>query len=160
MGPPTFRARQKGVALFISLVFLLLMTLVGVTAIQTTTLQERMAGNTADRNLAFQASESALRVGERWLPNNLPASHANDILLDPELWDGTGADRVIRNYDERLAEPPAVHVGPPDQIRVGLGLGSGDVTFRCIHPITARGSGGTASAVVILRTRFEPAPTC
>lgn len=43
---------------------LLLLTIIGVAGIQTTLLEERMAGNMRDRNLAFQAAESALRDAE------------------------------------------------------------------------------------------------
>jgi type IV pilus assembly protein PilX len=55
---------QQGVALATGLVILLIVLLVGVTAIQTTTLDEKMAGNELDRNRAFQAAEAALRDGE------------------------------------------------------------------------------------------------
>jgi len=53
--------RQTGAALIVSLVLLLIMTVLGVTAMRTTTLQERMAGNLRDNNLAFQDAEAALR---------------------------------------------------------------------------------------------------
>lgn len=55
---------QRGVALITSLIFLVLLTLVGVTAMQNTTLEEKMAGNNRDRNVAFQAAEAALRDAE------------------------------------------------------------------------------------------------
>lgn len=66
---------QRGSALIISLVFLLAMTLIGVTAMQGTTQQEGMAGNTRNYNLAFQAAEAALRDGENFLAQSavLPA---------------------------------------------------------------------------------------
>jgi len=53
--------RKSGAVLIISLIILLLLTLIGATAIQTTTLEEKMASNLRNRNLAFQAAESALR---------------------------------------------------------------------------------------------------
>ena len=52
---------QQGATLAIVLIFLVLVTLVGVTAMTTTTLEERMAGNLKDQNLAFQAAEAGLR---------------------------------------------------------------------------------------------------
>lgn len=55
---------QRGVVLIASLLILLLLTLLGLTAMQTTTLEEKMAGNTSDRTLAFQAAEAALRDAE------------------------------------------------------------------------------------------------
>jgi type IV pilus assembly protein PilX len=56
--------RQRGTALVTSLLLLLILTVVGVTAMQVTRMQERMAGNTRDLNLAFQGAEAALRNGE------------------------------------------------------------------------------------------------
>lgn len=55
---------QQGSALVVSLLMLLVMTLLGVTAMMTSRLQEKMAINARQYNLAFQASESALRTGE------------------------------------------------------------------------------------------------
>jgi type IV pilus assembly protein PilX len=53
--------RQRGAVLIVSLLILLVMTIIGITAMQSTTLQERMAGNARDRNLALQAAESGLK---------------------------------------------------------------------------------------------------
>ena len=55
---------QSGAVLAISLIILLLLTIIGLTATQVTGLEEKMAGNLRDRNLAFQAAETALRAGE------------------------------------------------------------------------------------------------
>jgi type IV pilus assembly protein PilX len=57
-------SRQRGTALIVSLVFLLLLTLLGITAVSTSTLQEKMAGNMKNQNVALQATEAALRDGE------------------------------------------------------------------------------------------------
>ena len=58
--------RQKGFVLIMALVFLALLTIIGVTAMSTTSLEEKMAGNMKDRNIAFQAAETALLAAERW----------------------------------------------------------------------------------------------
>jgi type IV pilus assembly protein PilX len=55
---------QKGVALIISLVLLLVMTLVGLSGIRMVTSQERMVSYTYDRSVAFQAAEASLRIAE------------------------------------------------------------------------------------------------
>jgi type IV pilus assembly protein PilX len=52
---------QNGVALIISLVLLLVMTLVGLAGIRSVTSQERMVAFTYDRSVAFQAAEATLR---------------------------------------------------------------------------------------------------
>ncbi len=61
------RTAQSGIALITGLIFLVLLTIIGVTAMQTTMLEEKMAGNLRDENLAFQAAEAALRAGESYL---------------------------------------------------------------------------------------------
>lgn len=61
------RTRQTGFVLVMSLVFLLLLTILGVTAMSTTSLEEKMAHNIKDKNLSFHAAESAVRHAEVWL---------------------------------------------------------------------------------------------
>jgi type IV pilus assembly protein PilX len=56
--------RQKGAALIIALIMLLVMTVLGIAAMGVTRMEERMAGNARDVDLAFQASEAGLRDGE------------------------------------------------------------------------------------------------
>ena len=53
---------QSGAVLIISLIMLLLLTLIATTGMQTSSLEEKMAGNLRDKNLAFQAAESALKA--------------------------------------------------------------------------------------------------
>jgi len=55
---------QRGMALLVSLVFLLLLTLIGLSSMQNATLQEKMAGSVSLRNQSFQGAEATLRVGE------------------------------------------------------------------------------------------------
>lgn len=55
---------QRGMALLVSLVFLLLLTLLGISSMQNATLQEKMAGSVTLRNQSFQLAETALRIGE------------------------------------------------------------------------------------------------
>ena len=67
------QTRQDGVALFIALVVLLIITLVGVSSLQSTRIEERMAANSLDRDTAFQAAEAALATGETGI-EALPAA--------------------------------------------------------------------------------------
>ncbi len=72
--------RQQGVALFMSLVMLLILTLLGLSSIQSTSMQERMSRNARDSNLAFQGAESAIREAELILEDAnslLPFQDAN-----------------------------------------------------------------------------------
>jgi type IV pilus assembly protein PilX len=57
--------RQRGAALFISLLLLTVLTLIGLSAANVGILQERMASNFAQTNLAFQRAEATLRGVEQ-----------------------------------------------------------------------------------------------
>jgi type IV pilus assembly protein PilX len=63
-GSPVAFHSQRGMALLVSLVFLLLLTLIGISSMQNATLQEKMANSVTLRNQSFQAAEAALRIGE------------------------------------------------------------------------------------------------
>lgn len=56
--------RQSGVTLIITMILLVVLTMIGVSTIKDTNLEEKMAANLYHHNAVFQAAESALRDGE------------------------------------------------------------------------------------------------
>lgn len=70
----TSHIKQQGAVLIVGLIMMLLLTIIGLAAVRGTDLQERMAGNMRDRNLAFQSAEAALRIGEEELDGALTAN--------------------------------------------------------------------------------------
>lgn len=54
------RARQHGAALVMSLVILLILTILGISAMGTSSLEQKMAGNMQEQHRAFQAAEAGL----------------------------------------------------------------------------------------------------
>jgi type IV pilus assembly protein PilX len=52
--------RQSGAVLIISLIILLVLTIIGVTAMRSATLEEKMAANSMNHNVTFHAAESAI----------------------------------------------------------------------------------------------------
>lgn len=80
---------EKGAVLIVALLFLVMLTLLGVTAMTGSTMEERMAGNARDTSVAFQAAEAALRDARRDLgeypptfagKRSLPAGWALNIV--------------------------------------------------------------------------------
>ena len=61
---PSRIKREQGVALVVALVFLMVLTLIGVAAMQSTNQQEMMASNARQRNMAFQGAEACVRWAE------------------------------------------------------------------------------------------------
>lgn len=100
---PIGRSGQTGMALIVSLVFLLLLTLLGVSSMQNASLQEKMAGSVSLRNLSFQTAEAVLRLGESSIQNptfTLAVCNNNPTCLPPPesakvtstgVYTGTGA---------------------------------------------------------------------
>jgi type IV pilus assembly protein PilX len=62
-----YQKHQSGIALIVGLIVLLLLTIIMISALKVTALEERMAGNSQNHNVAFQAAESALREAEAYI---------------------------------------------------------------------------------------------
>jgi type IV pilus assembly protein PilX len=156
----TLPRRQHGVTLIMALLFLLVMSMIGVMAARNNVLQEHMAGSTRSRELALQAAEAALKDAEQTLPNwrTLPfdgsqpglstydATIANDAAYwqDASRWVNyrlpqTALNQVVEQPRYRVEKMPVV--GSEERYRV-----------------TARGVGREASAVVVLQTMLGYTP--
>ena len=89
--------KQKGAALIVSLLMLMALTIIGLSAANRSNLQERMASNFHIQNLAFNASESAIGgfVVETYTGNKLDPAHVlYDLRINGRLngncYDSTG----------------------------------------------------------------------
>lgn len=58
------RNNQQGAALIVALIMLVIMTMLGLSAMNTSVVEERMAGNLRNKQLSFDAAEAAVREGE------------------------------------------------------------------------------------------------
>ncbi len=77
---PEYRRRERGAALFVSLILLLVVTLIGLSAGRMQTVHEQMARNDDNRHQALQNAEAALRDSEIQYENGL---------YDGIAWDGS-----------------------------------------------------------------------
>jgi type IV pilus assembly protein PilX len=59
--------QQRGVALYVALIILVVLTVIGIALLGNTSLQTKMAYSAAERQFAFASAESALAAGEDWL---------------------------------------------------------------------------------------------
>ena len=116
--------RQRGVALFVCLALLLVLSIGGASAVRTTILEARMARNAGDALAAFQAAEAALREGEALLVASIDSTArftetGQDGLWTPappdeaERWatagvwgTGSGRSRVVSNSLDHVAVQP------------------------------------------------------
>lgn len=84
------RQSQSGAALITGLIFLVLLTMIGVTAARMSTLEERMSGNMRDRSIAMHAAEMALRDAERDIRGELAPGVATNPRRSPAISGITG----------------------------------------------------------------------
>ena len=157
---------QRGAVLIVGLLILLVMTLIGVTAMQTTTLEERMAGNLRDMSLAFQASEAALHQGETDL--------ATDATYQAMKFDGTdgtypgGIDPFDKtkyaktfagtNFSlQGLAEQPAYYIEELPAVKLprsSVVSGFEPPPTITYYRVTGRGVGATNTAVATVQSTY------
>lgn len=167
---PASCATQRGMTLVMGLIFLAVLTILGVAAVRGTLLEERMAGNTRDRDLAFQSAELALRAGEQILQGALlPPFAVNTGYTPQRIAAGATNNYWINTHDWAneaivLAGAPAGTAAAPsyviEQLNVssgaaGGGLGFGALTDSGTYRVTARGVGQSNNTVVILQAVFE-----
>lgn len=163
---------QRGSVLVIALIMLLLLTMLGVSGMRGTGLEERMAGNMRDQHLAFQAAEAALRGAEDQLSplvvrpigcaegstctayaaGTFPslADKDHDWWLDNATDYG---DPDSKDIDEVSADPRYV-IEEQSFIRDSLTTGFSEPTGRDIYRVTARGTGQTVDADVRVESSY------
>jgi type IV pilus assembly protein PilX len=92
-------------ALFPALVFLVILAMLGLAALGNSALEERMAGNAKDENLAFQAAEAALRDAEADIDANLtPTSPfsstcGSGLCTPPSTWPSASSADIAKLID-------------------------------------------------------------
>lgn len=83
--------RQQGLALIMSLVILLVLTILGITAMNTSNLQLLMTGNSQYQTLALNTAEDVIRTAEDFVQDYvtgvqaLPANGYYDLATDAEV---------------------------------------------------------------------------
>ena len=169
----SYRQKERGVVLVVSLIMLLVVTVLAVSSMQGTILEEKMAGNTRDRNLAFQTAESAVREAENFIEGIVSLggftgsaglfgrTDAEPYFGTTATWTSTSQHVSASSYYGSYEAPKYFikHMttvtgteGALNMSGYGDNKGTGDVT---VFKITAKAIGGSAdSAEVILRSHY------
>jgi len=155
-------SKQQGVALIISLVILIGMTVLGVTSMKTSITNVFMAGNLRETGITFQAAEAGLRLAEEIVsettssaefdglsPSKLGETDPDPRYMDPTSWVATESSvitlagvstspKFIIKYLGKWSQNPGALVN------LGQGYG-GQPPGRIIsnYRVTSRGSGQT-----------------
>ena len=96
---------QSGMSLFPALMFLLVLSVIGVAALNSTLMQEKMVSNTKDTNLAFQSAEAGLRDDEADVIKNITggtvfsASCTHGLCTPPSTWPSPSSIDISKAID-------------------------------------------------------------
>lgn len=171
---PMRNYNQRGAILVVSLLLLLVMTVLALTASQATRMQERMAGNARDLDLAFQAGEAGLRAAEtridgRVAPKGLSLAACSDRdTCDVEAREGAVEDfesqtrqwwddnaralgLTLAEIDEEPHHYTELWADVPDTLTMG---GSQPKSGTMYFVNTSRAVGATDTASVIIETTY------
>ncbi|WP_455201815.1 pilus assembly PilX family protein [Kaarinaea lacus] len=166
---------QSGSVLIISLIIMLVLTILGVSGMKSAVLEEKMAGNVRDTQLAFQAAEATLREAEQYINTNIVSltdfdTDGSDGLYDKSqqrLWDNiswNSSDSIeytsfntsyaVNAAPRFIIQHLASQQNDVDQLNLdnyGQGTGAGRVEMFLI---TARATGSSGNNIVMLQTTF------
>jgi len=179
MNSTHLRHRQRGASLIVALLFLIVLTVLGLVALRSSTLHERMAGNDRDKATAFEAAEATLRDAERDIFVNLSSANAFDAVCTDGLclpstnatprWDGVdwtdvssrpyGASSGAGAYPVDVDQPPRyiVELLPDVPSGAGNSMNSNSrssTTGGTAYRITARGWGRRPGTTVMLQSLY------
>jgi type IV pilus assembly protein PilX len=99
------RDAGRGYVLIAGLLFLLVVSLLAVAMLRSFGLQEKIAGNTREKQRAFEAAQSALRFGEWWLGQGNGSS-------------GTACSGIVRVTADDLSDMKVCTNALPDPTRL------------------------------------------
>ena len=163
---------ENGAVLITGLMILLILTLIGITAMQSSTLEEVMSRNQVSRNIAFQAAEAALREAEDFLTATtlptFPGTNATPSVtgryqprvdIDSLDWDVTDSTQYGGTAPVGAVTPPRYIIEDLGEVAIGEDenvslIGGTEVPDRNMYRVTAYGVGATATSVVVLQTTY------
>ncbi len=113
---------QRGVALIVALILLVVITVIGLAAIRTSTMQEKMAGNTFDRAQAFQVAEATLQFAAATiLP---PAATPNPATYQANAYTDCASNACMDNPANDPNVPATAWTLPPTATTASGGTGN------------------------------------
>jgi type IV pilus assembly protein PilX len=172
---PSNAARQSGAALIVSLLLLLVLTVLGIVMMQTSRMQERMAGNTRDLNLAVQGAEGGLRYGEAVVAayadapvsvGTIPCTVCQQGTLPVAIYDpaqfnwlanatafGTGGVAGAA-LAPPLSSEPLYTIEEAGFAPYSLNTGTGESDGRAFYQITSYSTGLSGNATTVLQSTY------
>ena len=146
--------RQNGAALAVSLVMLVAMTLIGITAMKSSSTELTMAGNLREAALTFQAAEVGLSTAENQLQQGIePQNMVLEGDIDPNYLTNTTWDNAALYTEAQLTVSLANIATNPRYIVKFLGTWDPDKNVSSLDPGFS-GYGLTSNAITVAYYRI------
>ncbi len=155
-------SKQKGMAMFVSLIMLLLMTLIIVHGARTSTLEIFIANNVQSVAQALMRAEDSALGGETLVEVNYPGAPTidfsenagdglyTDLEIDVNRLDWTEFTTERVGEGDQLREYIIEYVGPVTALRGTLAMGAGAASEkRYLYRISGRGESSRGSTRVV-----------
>lgn len=137
------RTRQSGAVLIVAMIILVILTLLGVTAMNTTSLQERIASNTQEQVHAFQAAETGLNQA---FADNLAYDITGTYSTPSATFAGSGDSAEYKTTFLGFSPPP------PGSLYSATSFQAAHFNFR------ATGTSATNLSIVLNGGAYQIAP--
>lgn len=164
------RKKQSGAVLIVGIVMLLILSIIVIAGSKSTIMQQKMTSNLRDKELSFQAAETAINTGENLIKgltieqikrtvfdgtNGYYTYDKNRSLSDDNNWDNLNT-RNSNTGLHQVKETPKYIVESITGIHApGKSLQVPKVVDSYYFRITAKGKGGTNNASTIVQTIFK-----
>lgn len=163
--------RERGFVLIVGMLFLIVLTVLSVSMFRSFNLQERIAGNTREKQRALESAQSALQYGEWWLnqgngstgaacsgtltqmqvcsnaltaPGTLPWAAHSDY-QPPNMKVATGGG-IASTGDINYSALPGLNIGYMGLAPDGKSL---------LYQVSAFGYGGSATAAAVVQSTYQ-----
>ena len=181
--PPKRARRERGFILVTGMLFLVVMTLLGLALFRSTGLMDRITTNTRDKQRSFEAAQAALEYGVWWLgqssgggngttcaANNKPSVSGLHVCSEPL----TSSLTSLQDYTTWYGKAYVYDTLPNMTVAAGGGMANAsDINYQAypglyveklglstngkdtFYQVTAYGFGGDVNTVSVVRGTFK-----
>jgi type IV pilus assembly protein PilX len=181
--PPARTRREAGFVLVTGMLFLVVLTLLGLAMFRNSGMMDRISGNSRDKQRSFEAAEAALQYAEFWLANS--GGGVGTVCNSLASGDTVANIHVCTNalasgYQSAVPFPAGFTYTPPNlnvSVAAGQAASGVDVNYNIlpgfyienlgiapngtssVYQVTAYGSGGSLDTVSVVRSVYQVTPS-
>ncbi|WP_198085359.1 PilX N-terminal domain-containing pilus assembly protein [Variovorax sp. E3] len=170
------RSTEQGFVLIVAMLFLIVLTVLSVSMFRSFNLQERIAGNTREKERALEAAQSALQYGEWWLGqgNGSTGANCSGVLNANTLSQMQVCSNMLTAPTTLPWSARADYLPPNMTVATGGGIAaSGDINYNAkpglsigylglspdgkslLYQVSAFGYGGSTTAAAVVQSTYQ-----